>query len=35
MRMNDSPEIPIQPIPFEHGLTKFDEAIGRGRAKSI
>ena len=31
----DLPEIPVEPIPFAHGLIKFDEALARGRAKVV
>lgn len=32
---SDPPEIPVVPIPFEHGLTNFARSVTRGRAKIV
>ena len=32
---SDPPEIPVVPIPFEHGLTRFAQSLIRGRPKIV
>lgn len=31
----DSPEIPVQPIPFEHGLVRFAQSLVRGQVRIV
>ena len=31
----DPSQIPVEPIPFEHGLTRFAQALGRGQARIV
>jgi lysophospholipase L1-like esterase len=32
---SDPSQIPVEPIPFEHGLTRFAQSLTRGRAKIV
>jgi lysophospholipase L1-like esterase len=32
---SDSSKIPVEPIPFEHGLTRFTQSLDRGHAKIV
>jgi lysophospholipase L1-like esterase len=32
---SDPSQIPVEPIPFEHGLTRFARSLARGRAKIV
>jgi lysophospholipase L1-like esterase len=32
---SDPSQIPVEPIPFEHGLTRFARSLTRGRAKIV
>jgi lysophospholipase L1-like esterase len=32
---SDSSQIPVEPIPFEHGLTHFAQSLARGQAKIV
>lgn len=32
---SDPSQIPVVPIPFEHGLTSFAQSLGRGRARIV
>jgi lysophospholipase L1-like esterase len=32
---SDPSQIPVEPIPFEHGLTRFAQSLSRGRAKIV
>jgi lysophospholipase L1-like esterase len=31
----DPSKIPVEPIPFEHGLTRFSQALAKGQAKIV
>jgi len=34
--MNSDPsQIPVEPIPFEHGLARFAQSLARGQAKIV
>lgn len=32
---SDPSQIPVEPIPFEHGLTRFEQSLIRGRARIV